>query len=267
MKRFFIFLGCTLCLSNAALADELNDLVSHQTSGRLVMVRNNATNHNRLPDNTSSLPRQQANNRRQTLVLNKTGATSQQDSLTQDEIDTFIRNLPDHDSHGGFIAAEQQNQLDDLVNRLVLDNPSSRSYPSQTPNFRQGHGQSAFLRPVNYRINSPYGYRRHPILGDVRMHTGVDFAAPLGTPIRSAMDGQVIFAGSKGGYGQTVIVRHNQQYSTLYGHASRILVKAGDYVRQGDTVALVGATGRATGPHLHFEIFEYGQRINPASKI
>ena len=265
MKHFFLFLGFTLCLSNAAFADELNDLVNHQTSWRLVMVRNNTANHNRIPDNTSSSPRRQSTSRRQTLVLNRTGSTQQSDNVTQDEIDTFVRNLPDHDSHSGFIAAEQQNQLDDLVNRLVLDNHSSRSYPSQVPNSRQGHG--SFLRPVNYRINSPYGYRRHPILGDVRMHTGVDFAAPLGTPIRSAMDGQVIFAGSKGGYGQTVIVRHNQQYSTLYGHASRILVKAGDYVRQGDTVALVGATGRATGPHLHFEIFEYGKRINPASKI
>ena len=99
------------------------------------------------------------------------------------------------------------------------------------------------------------------------MHTGVDFAAPSGTPIKAAKSGYVTFSGSKGGYGNAVLINHNDDYSTLYGHASRLLVKEGQYVKQGDVIALVGSTGRSTGPHLHFEIFRNGNRINPLTKL
>ncbi|KAA5603730.1 peptidoglycan DD-metalloendopeptidase family protein [Roseospira marina] len=113
------------------------------------------------------------------------------------------------------------------------------------------------------RISSSFGMRRHPILGYSKMHTGVDFAAPTGTPIYAAGDGVVHYAGRKGGYGKYVQVRHNAEFSTAYAHMSRIEVENGQRVKQGDIIGRVGATGRVTGPHLHYEIIRGGQKVNP----
>ena len=159
--------------------------------------------------------------------------------------------------------------LDDLVNSLVLANKqgNGNGYANRQQYSHNAYSDNSFIRPVNYKINSPFGMRLHPILGHMKMHTGVDFAAPKGTPIRVAQNGVVVFSGEKGGYGNAVIVKHDQRYSSLYGHVSKLLVNVGDTVQQGQVIALVGDTGMATGPHLHFEIFEYGKRINPESKI
>ncbi len=115
------------------------------------------------------------------------------------------------------------------------------------------------------RLSSRYGMRKHPILGYSKMHTGVDFAAPTGTPIYAAGDGVVTFSGRKGGYGNMVIVKHNGTYTTAYAHAHRIArgIRKGKKVRQGQTIAYVGSTGRSTGPHLHYEIHKYGKKVNP----
>jgi len=123
----------------------------------------------------------------------------------------------------------------------------------------------AFLRsPLrSYRITSGFGVRFHPILRRWRPHHGVDYAAPYGTPVRSVANGTVIFAGWRRGYGKTVVVRHNNGYTTLYGHLSRIYVKRGQYVEQGQSIGAVGSTGLSTGPHLHYEVRHYGKRINP----
>ncbi|HET7198996.1 MAG TPA: peptidoglycan DD-metalloendopeptidase family protein, partial [Burkholderiales bacterium] len=131
-------------------------------------------------------------------------------------------------------------------------------------------GQSlrkAFLRyPLEFsRVSSGFGMRRHPIRGDWRAHKGIDYAAPIGTRVRAVADGTVEFAGVKGGYGNVVILRHNRQYSTVYGHLSRITVRRGARVGQNDTIGLVGQTGWATGPHLHYEFRIAGQARNPAS--
>lgn len=115
------------------------------------------------------------------------------------------------------------------------------------------------------RVTSGFGMRRHPILGYSKMHKGVDFGAPTGTPIFAAGDGVIQFAGWSGGYGQYVKIKHNNTYSTAYGHMSRILVKPGQRVKQGDVIGRVGSTGRSTGPHLHFEVLSGGTQINPTS--
>ncbi|WP_051688285.1 peptidoglycan DD-metalloendopeptidase family protein [Desulfofalx alkaliphila] len=110
--------------------------------------------------------------------------------------------------------------------------------------------------PVEYfRITSPFGWRTHPVLGDQRFHSGIDLGAPSGTPIYSAFDGVVIWAGNKGGYGKTVIVDHGN-IKTLYAHMSAITAHRGKEVSGGDTLGLVGSTGMSTGPHLHFEIIK-----------
>jgi len=128
--------------------------------------------------------------------------------------------------------------------------------------------KSLLRTPINgARVSSGFGVRRHPILGYSKMHKGTDFAAPTGTPIIAAGNGTITYVGAKGGYGNFVQIRHNQDYSTAYGHASRFArnIRNGTKVKQGDVVAFVGSTGRSSGPHLHFEVIYKGNQINPAS--
>lgn len=114
------------------------------------------------------------------------------------------------------------------------------------------------------RITSPYGARRHPILGYVRMHAGIDFGAPYGSPIYAVADGTVSFAGRHGGHGNYVRLQHGGGLDTGYGHMSRIAVANGSRVRAGQVIGYVGSTGLSTGPHLHFEAYRGGRTINPA---
>jgi murein DD-endopeptidase MepM/ murein hydrolase activator NlpD len=114
------------------------------------------------------------------------------------------------------------------------------------------------------RITSGFGMRMHPILGYSKMHKGLDFGAATGTPIMAAGDGTIAFAGGKGAYGNYVQIRHEGSYSTAYGHMSRIAVRSGQRVRQGQVIGYVGATGRATGPHLHYEVLVKNAQVNPA---
>lgn len=117
------------------------------------------------------------------------------------------------------------------------------------------------------RISSRFGKRRHPILGYTKMHRGVDFAAPSGTPIYAAGDGTVIMSGWNGGYGRYVRLRHNGSFETAYAHMRGIAKAArkGKRVRQGDIIGWVGTTGRSTGPHLHYEVLQGGRQTNPLS--
>ena len=113
------------------------------------------------------------------------------------------------------------------------------------------------------RVTSGFKMRFHPIHQTWRAHLGVDYAAPTGTPVRSVGDGVVGFAGVQNGFGNVVIIRHRNNHETVYAHLSRIGVRAGQSVSQGDTVGAVGATGWATGPHLHFEFRVNGQHQDP----
>ncbi len=122
-----------------------------------------------------------------------------------------------------------------------------------------------FLKtPLRYRrISSYFGMRWHPILKRYRHHHGVDFAAPYGTPVSSIGDGVVVYAGWKGGYGKYIRIRHPNGYQSGYGHLSRIYVRRGQRVKQGQLIGRVGSTGLSTGPHLHFEILKDGRFVNP----
>ncbi len=125
---------------------------------------------------------------------------------------------------------------------------------------------SGFLgTPVNGRITSGYGARRHPILGYMRMHAGVDFGAAWGAPIYAATEGRVSFAGWHGGHGNYVRLDHGGGLGTGYGHMSRIAVAPGMSVRRGQVIGYVGSTGLSTGPHLHYEMYRNGQTVNPLS--
>lgn len=124
-------------------------------------------------------------------------------------------------------------------------------------------GTGDFAYPLQARITSPFGPRRHPIFGVQSMHSGIDLAAPRGTPIKASEGGLVIYSGWYGGYGKVVILDHSKGFSTLYAHMDQIAVKVGDRLRQGQVVGYEGATGYATGPHLHFEIRSKGKPQNP----
>ena len=141
---------------------------------------------------------------------------------------------------------------------------------SGNEDFFDGKGQSvrkALLRtPVDgARITSNFGMRKHPILGYNKMHKGVDFGAPTGTPIYAAGDGVIEYADWNKGYGKYVRIKHNGTYSTAYGHMSKIAkgINKGTHVQQGEIIGYVGATGQATGPHLHYEVLVEGSQVNP----
>ena len=127
--------------------------------------------------------------------------------------------------------------------------------------------RKALLRtPIDgARLSSGFGRRRHPVLGYTKMHRGVDFAAPAGTPIYAAGNGRVVAAGRNGAYGKYVRIRHNTRYATAYAHMKRIATRRGRRVRQGQVIGFVGSTGRSTGTHLHYEILLGGRRTNPMS--
>lgn len=122
-----------------------------------------------------------------------------------------------------------------------------------------------FNWPLSGRLTSSYGWRRHPVSGRKSFHTGIDIAANHGTPIKAAASGVVIFSGDGGSYGKMVILKHKKGYFTVYAHASKLLVKKGQYVKKGRRIARVGSTGLSTGPHLHFEVKKNKKRINPHS--
>lgn len=128
--------------------------------------------------------------------------------------------------------------------------------------------KSLLRTPVDaVHITSGFGMRTHPIMGYTKMHRGVDFGASSGTPIMAAGDGVVTFKGWKNGYGNFVTIKHNDKYETAYGHCSRFAnISVGSRVKQGQVIAYVGMTGMATGPHLHYEVHEAGNQVNPVSK-
>ncbi len=136
--------------------------------------------------------------------------------------------------------------------------------------FAQQTTSKTFVGPTKGSISSLFGWRKDPFTGKHAFHAGLDIAAKESTPIYALQEGYVVYVGGKGGYGNVVILRHEYPdipelpvIETMYAHNSKNLVRAGQYVRRGDIIALVGSTGRSTGPHLHFEVHYNGGYVNP----
>lgn len=119
------------------------------------------------------------------------------------------------------------------------------------------------IAPAAGRISSTFGIRRDPIRGRKSFHEGIDIAADYGQPIKAAANGTVVLSGRNNGYGNCIILQHEHGISTLYGHASRLLVKEGARVKKGDVIARVGSSGKSTGPHLHYEVRIQGTQVDP----
>lgn len=129
-------------------------------------------------------------------------------------------------------------------------------------------GEIVVTTPLpGYRIGSKFGMRHHPILGISRLHAGGDMGAPSGTPIHAPADGTVVFAGPRGGYGNTVVIDHGYSLGTLHAHQTSIEVATGDEVRRGEIIGYVGSTGLSTGPHLHFETRLRGVPVDPETVV
>ena len=146
-----------------------------------------------------------------------------------------------------------------LCKKMNKRKPSYEQNPVSYPLSRAPYRQ--LISPISGRITSYFGLRHG------RKHEGIDIAARSGQPIVSAADGTVVFSGWRSGYGRMVIVQHNRRLKTVYAHNSRNLVRRGEKVRQGQVIALVGNTGRSTGPHLHFEVRHGSSPQNPLNYI
>jgi murein DD-endopeptidase MepM/ murein hydrolase activator NlpD len=166
----------------------------------------------------------------------------------QEEIQAELRGRIDEWQREADRRAREAEELTDLI----------RERQTQALGFAPGDPGAAsvegFITPTNSVVGSGFGLRVHPIFGRTRMHSGVDMGGPTGQPIWAAKEGRVIYAGRRGGYGNTVVVQHEGTVATLYAHLSSIGASEGDWVEQGEVIGLMGSTGWSTGPHLHFEV-------------
>lgn len=193
----------------------------------------------------------------------------QRDIKKGDSIDVLFEQMETEDGKvsgsGKFVFAELSLGNRNLkIYRYTDKDGNTGFYNEKGESVRKG-----LLRtPISgARITSGFGMRHHPIHGYNKMHKGVDFGAPIGTPIYAAGDGVVEAASWNGGYGKYLKIRHNNKYSSAYAHLSRYAsgISPGKRVKQGQIVAYVGSTGNSTGPHLHYEIMANGKQVNPAN--
>lgn len=161
-----------------------------------------------------------------------------------------------------------QQALASLSQRIKVQEKSYKELNGLIKNKEQLLAATPAIQPVSNqelnRIASGFGLRIDPVYKTVKMHAGLDFAAPQGTPIYATADGVVKTAGySDGGYGNHVVVNHGYGYETLYGHMVRVKSRAGQRVKRGEIIGYVGSTGKSTGPHCHYEVRKGGQKLDP----
>jgi murein DD-endopeptidase MepM/ murein hydrolase activator NlpD len=210
-------------------------------------------------------------------------AAAQRDRIAPSVVDALIRIFADdidlqrvaHPGDGFVVVTDDAKSGSNIVfASLTFGGQTEQFYRYATPggdvDYFDRSGRSAdkvmIRRPLrDGRLRSPFGMMRHPILGYTRMHTGVDWEAPLGTPIFAAGAGTVETAGSSDGYGETVRLRHSRGYATTYAHLSTIAggLAPGVKVERGQVIGAVGSTGLSTGPHLHYEVVVDGRFVDP----
>lgn len=158
--------------------------------------------------------------------------------------------------------------IENLQNRIAAQKKSYDEVEELVRNKEQLLAHTPAIQPVSNkdlnRIASGFGYRIDPVYKTTKFHAGLDFSAPQGTPIYATADGTVTTAGNTGnGYGNHVIINHGYGYETLYGHMVRVKARNGQKVKRGEVIGWVGSTGKSTGPHCHYEVHKYGDKIDP----
>ncbi len=184
-------------------------------------------------------------------------------ALAQDEEIARVENMRGSELLNSIISS-----LNSLGHYIAAQKTSYNELDNLVKNKQQLLAATPAIQPVSNkdlnRIASGFGYRVDPIYKTVKLHAGLDFAAPLGTPIYATANGTVTVAGNTGnGYGNHVVINHGYGYETLYGHMSRIKVHSGQPVKRGEVIGWVGSTGKSTGPHCHYEVHKNGQKIDP----
>ncbi|MBK9464247.1 MAG: M23 family metallopeptidase [Chitinophagaceae bacterium] len=174
-----------------------------------------------------------------------------------------VERIQDHQ-----LAASITNTLNNLKSRIAAQKKSYEQVEDLVKNKEQLLSHTPAIQPVSNkdlsRIASGFGSRIDPVYKTVKFHYGLDFAAPQGTPIYATADGTVTTAGSTGnGYGNHVIINHGYGYETLYGHMVRVKARNGQVIKRGEVIGWVGSTGKSTGPHCHYEVHKYGDKIDP----
>ena len=234
-----------LVRENNELRDELDRL------DRRLDVMNNAL---------QELQTKDANIYRAIFEINPSAAIKQYDMLydatavgprTHNEAIQLLNNIKDKTDNIIVRMALESHSLDTLVQLANRKADMLSSVPA--------------IRPIKNmkQITSGFGYRYHPILKILRMHTGVDITAESGTPVYATADGVVVEEEGTSGYGIVVIINHGYSYQTLYAHLSKKAVKAGKRVKRGELIGYVGNTGLSVGPHLHYEVIKNGVKVNP----
>ncbi len=197
------------------------------------------------------------------------------------QLSKIIKKIDKENSNIKKIIRKNQSMIDKLQNDRLAYEKAERDLERQSSNLEAMISKTTknsavvvtggFLTPVQGRLSSPYGWRIHPKFKSRKFHTGIDIAAPMGTPIKASNAGKVIYSGWYGGYGRVVILDHGLMNgvptTTLYAHMSRQKVSVGQVVTRGQIIGLVGSTGYSTGPHLHFEVRINGKPQNPANYI
>ena len=197
------------------------------------------------------------------------------------ELSGIMRNIDKENKKIKKIIRQNQSMIDKLQNDRLAYEKAERDLERQSSNLEVMISKTTknsavvvtggFLTPVQGRLSSPFGMRLHPKFKTKKFHTGIDIAAPMGTPIKASNAGKVIYSGWYGGYGRVVILDHGVMNgaptTTLYAHMSRQKVAVGQVVTRGQIIGLVGSTGYSTGPHLHFEVRVNGKPQNPQNYI
>lgn len=166
------------------------------------------------------------------------------------------------------LVASIINTLNSLTSRIETQKKSYDEVEQLVKNKEQLLARTPAIQPVSNkdlnRIASGFGYRIDPVYKTTKMHAGLDFSAPQGTPIYATADGTITTSGNTGnGYGNHVIINHGFGYETLYGHMVRVKARNGQAVKRGEVIGWVGSTGKSTGPHCHYEVHKYGEKIDP----
>ncbi|MBK9792557.1 MAG: M23 family metallopeptidase [Sphingobacteriales bacterium] len=185
--------------------------------------------------------------------------------INKSKIYAQLKDLPESE-----IISATLEKLESIEKRTYVQSKSYDELAKMIKNKEEMLASIPAIQPVSNkdlkRIASGFGMRIDPVYKTPRMHTGLDFTAETGTPVYATGDGVVEIAGPQGdGYGNKVLIKHGYGYETLYGHNSKVLVRAGTKVKRGQTIALVGSTGKSTGPHCHYEVWKNGTKIDPVN--
>lgn len=250
---------------NKSLLQNINGLYSANTEQRKLLEAKN-DEIDRLK-NESEAFREEVNDKIEEITDNFNEIT---DAYINEQISS--RSSRSGSRSGTAFSSEIQNlkgSVDDLSQLYSRSNKPTADLSAAEAKLAEYMETVPTLWPIpsSRRITDDFGYRKDPFTKKTALHYGIDIGANYGASIKAAASGKVIMAERKGGYGLVVKIDHGRGLVTVYGHASKILVKVGDTVEKGDVIAKVGSTGRSTGPHLHFEVLLYGTPVNPTQYV